>query len=1012
MFYYFKKGKRINSFPLFLLGIFLPVIILIGCSDALPSFESEKLDDHEGLIIRIPNVEGAAHWGATRSDKYCNTRAGEEAVEGTINNLWFCAFPIDGSSGENRVVNLTQNEQVNIGNGTDDNDYTKYTVEKLKGGDYHIYLLANLEDYLDIDLNKFLSEEQVQNLILHFSTEKYLTKNNLPMAAWYKDIKNADKTPVYTEGSSDEKNGVFSFSASNNSLYADMTFLCSKVRYTILFNSENDGVSKDFGDDYVDFDIPGTHYASNLREFTPVDDNSELASKESGYIQLNNVLYSLPLSLDKYEYPANGDLYPQYDSTTDKVDDSLTQKHMGNNSKIAWQGIVYVPENLASTEKDQTKLTFNGKIVYSNSNTVNETALSDKSMYVRGKEENKLGNKRGYFYDMKALVEIYTAEPTLKFETYVHNWSLEQLSHSLHGPYDLTVDQTSVKVVAGETTYLHYETESGSKVWGESPKYNNENFYNILVKDDATIEVSVNENIPWDLPESELGNYKYFHICVGNLKKKIEVTPLEFKPFLNVSPNLITMSIQENIASGIYSGNIPITFETNVTGLEFSVNGTNHTSEKYVFGLDGSIEILKLTGNPSNQKSGTIYLDFSGLNKGYSYWKSGHSYTLTFSVSYQDSDKIIQTLEKVVEIKVQPYTTDYIIHFRSIDNSWNNPHIYVYQPLELPIDLNSNDGRAGKTVGYKLDDNGDIYASNEYIFTMGIAFKGWYGYGGPEINNPLDDGYISGDYFIFNDKKNGRTYYNDNTTENRVDSDKRFFREVHTNFNHEAKGGNTCGYCTALNLKPGIYMQKEEIDGITWWTYTLTGVATPGKARILFSQGHGPHPDSKEDKYPWTKHYPDDENSGIPLFDFPDNEGWFVYDESRENDLQFVDDQPYFDPSTQPEDPNTFKVGEYLHIFWLKNQYGGDIKYLYLEYEDGTPALGEYPGKEITYTEGNLYVYDFEITKPNQKVIKCQVTNYGDPRIESGLRPITYGTLNSWVKSENGKTYYDYSATW
>ena len=63
----------------------------------------------------------------------------------------------------------------------------------------------------------------------------------------------------------------------------------------------------------------------------------------------------------------------------------------------------------------------------------------------------------------------------------------------------------------------------------------------------------------------------------------------------------------------------------------------------------------------------------------------------------------------------------------------------------------------------------------------------------------------------------------------------------------------------------------EEGPNKGWYRFELSGVATPGKALIMFTDTH-PH------GYDVANRYPLDKQVGVPLFDFPNREGWFDWE--------------------------------------------------------------------------------------------------------------------------------------
>lgn len=945
-----KTHLRVGN-PISLLLLILIFLFLSSCKDSLEFDKGIREQEGNYVKLYLPNTLKAATFGITRAA----TRAEESLIEaleeeGKMESLWFFAFPEDDSL-EPVILNLVdQNDQVSTNIGFDKSDYTEYKVS-LRHGKYKFYMLANMADLLVDgegrridDVTKISGYSELESLQLDYSKRTgHIEAGNIPMACMAGEIKDKNK--------STQEDGIFNLTKDNNEIYVDLSFLCSKVRYTILFDSdpsstEPEGFSKSFGNKLVDFDNEvEAERVSKITKLNPGNDYAPVCFDNYPAFQLN-----------KKEYPSKegsaGSAYFSGNEERDNLEDFQGGTSTWNNPrKRAWQNVIYVPER--DLNENRTTLTFTASI--GEVGATSETKNYELELMKVGNQD--IGLQRGRYYDIKVLI----TNSDLQSKVTVNDWTLEQLIYALHGPYDLTVDKTVVPVTAGEYTYLHYETESGVTPQCISPLWHNDpsnpesgvSFYKFLIDEDekgneepGLITVYVNPEIPMNTNLEGL-DLNYFHVNVGNLYKKIEVSPLTFGPFLNVTPELITIDLLQSISSMEYNGEIKIHYGTNVDGLSLKVEeiGGNEIPNDGYYYLDRQNEsesVLRLSGLGENLNQGDLILSFKDLETGNSFWKSKHTYLLTFTV---ESDYILEDgqrfspAQKQVKIEVSPLVTDYIIHFTTPDDSWTNPHIYVEQPLTLPTDLPEvYKERAGKTVGYTL--NGKIYPALEFDFTFGIAFKGWKGYGGPDVNNPLAKGSVNGGYFLFDGQDESFIADNDH----RDKSDQRYFREVHSNYNHQSKldaWSKVCVDCFALDQEVGICMQREEIGGVTWWTYTLSGVATPGKALIRFNDGH---------KYNSGAVYPSKEERGIPLFDFPDNEGWIVY---PANNPQFEDEMPEVEQVYKRYRiywPKTFK--EKIHM-WMDNGNGvtwstdpdGEFK------SDGTGNAKEW---------GYYYYFDFE----------------------------------------------------
>ncbi|MCH5242419.1 MAG: hypothetical protein J1F67_08335 [Muribaculaceae bacterium] len=948
------------------------IVSLLSCSDNLEVNSLGSSSNDCTITICIPDIDEAAEFGATRSDEFQNTRAISEAAEGGITSLWLFAFKdetIQNNTAITKVTPLTGHSSLNI---TTQNGYKQYQVNNFSPGSYHIYLVANLDSYLDKDhkITTSISESDLNDLFLNFSTENTLEKGNLPMYCLNTQIKKtANGNPV--------ENGIFQLSE-NTSIYADLRFLCAKIRYTILFDHSATGFSYQFSSNNVNFDLNASE-AKNLAKQTnftkPITDPVYTASD----------LFDLSkITLNRVQYPSAGSMY--FDIANSSVANSpanltVTSATWGTTtSKRAWQGIVYIPENLSGSEDTQSYLKFKSS----------GSEMEDYYSFKPGKFE------RGQMYDLVAKLK----KSDIDVDVMISDWKLESLYYTLHGPYQLVVEYDQIELQSGKYFPIGYKTDTNisyeipqiycTNANGETGYFD---FYTIEPLSDGMVDedgnpyslsgaydgyfrVTVNPNLPfeviWALMEKEndsnsedraytdeagvkhtLESLSYFHVVAGNLHKKINVS-LNLKPFLNVYPKIINIDTREYYLSVTDSDEIIIRFFTNYDNRKWGIDFHMIDDDLLVEGLGetdsrGNYDLqLKLgsgidsEGGYDNEfpivvTEGEVRVKISNMIGTHTFWKSKHEYTLTFELKVRNpiTGYEYKTLTENVTIIIKPYLTNYIIHFKDATNTWAKGyavHTFIYQDLLLPSDLSkgtNNDDQevdatpyAGMIVGYVEEDANNkgkqaYNAATQYVFSNNISFRGWKGYGGPDLNNPYDiyEEYINNSKysrqgFIMLGKPDDRDgtlqwVWNERygyTNRNKItDTDgqqirtKMYRYDVNFNEDHERsieEGGMgwQCSTCvTRYNNGslynstgggsdhdydyPGIVMEKETGENDGWWKYTLTGVASPGKTMIIFANSEAPWDRGDQNDH----RFPGDYDTGLPLFDFEDNEGWFIF---------------------------------------------------------------------------------------------------------------------------------------
>ena len=782
------------------------------------------------VTIRIPNPAAADAFARSRAEADSPANAGTnvgasgsspapaasraeekdmdtEAKEGDIHSLWLLAYNTDNSD-YNVIRQLQSSGQLT-------HEYSEYRIE-FKPGKYRIYVVANLDQYIATNISASTEESYLENLILKFSPDKLPnTADGLPMACLPAEVDGTDTDGIITVEAGKTKE-----------ILTDLTFLCAKVRYTILFDNSEGGFSREaFGASTVTFN------SASLTGVIPSTPLTGAVNTPDGAFEVDPI-----------------DLKAVNDSKdlNDLADPGFTPSATG--AQRAWQGTMYLPENLLPGARTVLHL---GATLDGNGANLSYTVKLPNNVGASGSSpENTL--TRGHFYDL--VGRVTTVGDQIDITASVADWTLQTLTYALHGPYFLHVDKTEIKVTAGVETLLMYDTDAPTLGF-ESPKYGGTNldlfqFKPIEQDGKKYISVTTNPAIP---AENNRSFDSYFYIKAANLYKRIEVNPVSLEPFLNVSPTEIEINIAEYIASGDYDAEIPIEFTTNLPSVTITQTGGDWSN------FPITVEDITTDGTVTynNTSTRTNTLKITGFNNGI--WTSEQKFQLTYTAPSTDD----KTLSQTVNITVKPNILDYIIHLR-VPSTWKAPHIYVYQCLQIP--QTRGDEYVGKTVGYRVyNDDGtinDYYSALEYSFTGKIAFRGWDG----TTNNPKakgDCGVSTLGFFVFDDNsgwnpnKDGFTNRYYNTLD---------FCEQHRNKIPSGK----CDDCKNSNyarLWPGILMHD---DGDDWWTFKLTGVATPGKALIMFNDGHT----DNGRRYPTL-----DENSksqpGIPLFDYPSREGWF-----------------------------------------------------------------------------------------------------------------------------------------
>lgn len=814
-------------------------MIAPACSDDNGYYITPS-EDTDGFVLMLPSVSTFD----TRADEY-----GATAEELKYSSLTFFAFPVDGEPGEQKTVKL-------ITNGTESgelhlkDEYIPYPID-LKPGKYKFYLTANYFDTTPFSSLPTTEEDlKAEKIVYENSFTGAIPEKGLPMSCDHSGFHSESGIGL---GESFEVTGN-----ENQTVYADLTFACAKVSVT----------ANDFQGATALISSLGV---SNISANVPIIKNDNFINDQTGYGKIDAITVKENATAD--EAPATLSFYiPERIVSTENKDQQSSATVMIGEKKITLP--LGEPSNVSTTE-------------------TNPLPDADTHRAI----------KRGthYIYTLNAKAATLKVEP----------WSVEKILYNIQGQYFLHVEKTAYPIETGKTTAIWYDSNTTPVL--ESPKYpenSNTDLYKYQIKRDS-IYVFVNPTISsseYDNIRNNENNYNFFHIVAGNIHKRIAVTPLKLINYLNVTPLNMSIDVREQIASGYYSNSFPILIDTNIKKVKITRGpewsnlpntewGSGINPEEYVIMLadkDGNQIEVKQEGAVIDIKDGSseLNLKFKGLNSGKETWKQTRQ--LTFTVTAIDEDgnpvKVVidesgatKELSETATINIIPNIQNYKIHFKA--NGWTNPHIYVYQCLEFPSDVKKTD-LANKPIATGSDGN---TAALEYSFTGKIAFKGW------DTENPYNDpnAAVSGPtngfyYFNCTDGKNTGSWSAGEGDFTKHYYDNMDFCLVHRNSLKDTDYDcQDCRNEKYNKLWPGIKMKKGSGASEGWWDFELTGVAEPGKALIMFANGH-------DKSNTATLRFPDSFKVGIPLFDFPDREGWLYYNGSVEDRVNnvFVNENP------------------------------------------------------------------------------------------------------------------------
>ncbi|MDM8336718.1 fimbrial protein [Mediterranea massiliensis] len=766
-------------------------------------------------------------------------------------------------------------------------DYKTFSI-KMKYGTYHIYVVANVPQ-----LTAGTTEEELKAIILQYkdgdavSLPSPTSTYGLPM--------------VYQR---EEDYTLSSTSAPN--ILADLVYTCVKVRYTLVF--DNTGISNAFGTNVLKIDRVSVR---NIADRAP--------------LLLPGTVISTDLTLFDHTSEVFNGMYQVGAYNASNPDDYTFSKPTINNTEAkqwAYRGTFYLPEHYvtAETQADQTQM-----LIAATLNTAEGVSRATLEYTIElgdtQGQTDAVGGKvrqlpRGRYYDITG--RITGLGNKIEATAAVQDWTLQTVDAELNGPYYLYVAQTSVALEAGKDVTVACRTDAPSLSY-ESPTYslNGQDIpiYEVEFNPDETsactsFTVRIHPNMP-PVADAETieGIAKYFYIVAGDLKKKIDVSQLLLAPYLIVTPQNYTVYIKE--VSNLTTYAVTYTYRTNLPRIQVA-------TDKDIANLSTAADSTTFTATKAyngtvNEGTGTLVctLDQPHVSGNF---PNANTATYTFTATGYGKE-----LTESATLQIIPNATSYRLHFRPLTDDWSNPHIYVYQPLYTP-----------GGVEVEIPNSSNVYEGENailYGFTGRITFLGWSGQGG-SVSLPLPTNLYNGKYRV------GTEYdpNNKNTSIYNIDIDYcRDFRK------------DCCA--SAVNRKwPGVKMKKDT-ENPGWYYFDLPLLAEPGTALIMFADGH--ESDDKDVQHRYPAHMV----PGIPLYNFADKDGWFLYDYTQGDKNEFVDDKPNILDKTDYLPDGTYRIWcktNYTHIhIWIPN--GAD----YTNWNDNSGLLTD-AGNGYKYFDLNV----------------------------------------------------------
>ncbi len=847
------------------------LLLLAACTDDADVYNTPAPSEGN-LCVYVPVTREGDE--VTSSLDPSNPTYNASVEECNINDLHLYAFPVDGN-GTFLSQELPSPEASNMLN----EKVASYKLQ-IKPGTYRVYVVANMNDVLDV--NSITTEDDLKKVVLGYtpvSKPGMPVADNIPMI-YEPDTKAADGSTV--DGTITIKNT----DTTPQTVMANLKFTCVKVCLNLIYNPEDPDMN--------------AALKSNGLQITEIM-GKRLSPQTSllwdGKFTNRNVSDDYAKGIEPKLYDAtastsNGAYYTSWTETPANAnvnnEDIITVAGEGvakpADSKQKWlfRATYYLPERYVAQASQQSALKVDGAVggsAIANSYNINlghkdETSTTEVPTFPRGTYYEIVGR-------IKSLGNI-----DLDCVVSVEDWEMAPIDVDLNHT-TLWVSKTSAEVTSLQNAIIDYgtnadasnitfgcDTEIEKISAGKSPVI-------VATNDIATHRVTFSINPELSVKDftdaKALKGTAKVWIKAGNIKKYLDVS-YDVTPYFKVAPVDIVIFYDKDNTAELTK---VVKFTTNLGGIQFPSDRSDwkKLSDKE-YEVKYAQSTIRIKCDNTNVADGTFTITATS-NPGTT---TTHVFTVKSIDAVKDAAGKEIYKEQEIRVTVRPPKGNYIIYMRAInDLAWCNgggteeyKHSLMHDEDSRLGDVNYNwrDGwweakeDKGNNNWQNVTWDNDLSPHPDYHFVYVYT----------QIGETNADG--------TKDENNTEWYF---TKQYDKTADKRH-TVSHDKDMNDYKGKWWPGdMMTADNNNPGWYYYSIPV-GAKSVGVNKDGKAQktikPGQTLLIFS--NGTYLDAGFQSHRFTHH----NDPGITLFNYEDNEGWYLYDPLSDPYYRVFDEKP------------------------------------------------------------------------------------------------------------------------
>lgn len=804
------------------------LLLLAACTDDADVYNTPASSEGN-LCVYVPVTREGDEVKSSLDPSNPTYNASVEECQ--INDLHLYAFPV-GSEGtflSQELLAPEANEMLN-------EQVARYQLQ-IKPGTYHVYVVANMEDALKgTPIN---TENDLKNVVLSYAP---MTKPGMPVAG---------KIPmIYEPKEVDGTTTEVVINKTPKTVAANLRFTCVKVCLNLVYDPNAAGVNDALkANGIIVKDIKG----ERLSPSTKLLWNGKFSnpSVSSDYAKgFGSTLYDLASAT------GTGVYYSDWEEDLTHLNDNnnniITVKGTGVanldpvSAKQKWlfRATYYLPERYVAEAAQQSALKIGGAVGgHNNSYNINlghrqdESSTTEIPTFPRGTYYEIVGRIKSLGnIDLDCVVGVKDWEPAEVDVDFTHT--------------TLWVSKTSAEVMSLQDDYIDYLTNADPSTLKFEciSKVNKTTLGDLeiikVVNDPATkrLKFSINPELSIaDFGTKTEGDAKV-SIKVNNLKKYLNVH-YNVTPYFKVDPVDIVIFYDDANPNELTK---TVKFTTNLGGIKFPEGWTDSGSGYNVTYAQSTINIKCKNTNVAN---GTFTIKATSNPQ----TTTTHTFTVKSIEKYKDADGNEKYMEQPVRVTVRPPKGNYFIYMRAINdlaktidasNLEEFDHSDMLDEEAYNNSEENNNWRDGWCADWKIDRKSYKDSHKVYIYTQ----KGETNSDGTKDEN-VAIWYFTGGWpgvSMTADNNNPGWYY--------------------YSIAHDATSGSNNGQGDAKT--------------------TPQKMIKPGQTLLIFS--NGTYTDKGHQPHRFTHH----NDPGITLFNYEDNEGWYLYDPLSDPYYTVYDEKP------------------------------------------------------------------------------------------------------------------------